>query len=216
MGRARIFSNKHELIEALVGKDDVVLDVGFSGQGVTREDPNWPHGLLQKRARKVYGIDLAIDRAAFPDTERYHEASAELFSFPGVRFDVIFAGDVIEHLPNPGLFLARVKEHLSPRGILVLTTPNAFNLFNLTEKLTKDEPTVNSDHTCYFNHKTLRVLAQKCGFDTTEVAYLYTLGYRHKESWKKKAQNALYAFLATMTPKFVETLVVVARPQNPS
>lgn len=211
MTSTRIFNNKKELIEALVSPEDVVLDVGFSGQGVTVGDEKWPHGILKSRAKEVYGIDLSIDRSLFPDTVRYQETSAENFSFPAVKFDVVFAGDVIEHLPNPGLFLDAVRAHLTPAGKLVLTTPNAFNLFNISEKLTKDEPTVNSDHTCYFNHKTLRVLLEKCSLSTEEIAYLYSLEYTHKESWKKKVLNTIYALLARGTPKFVETLVIVAR-----
>lgn len=214
MDARRIYHNKAELIRSSVTAEDTVLDVGFLGQGIRLGEENWPHGLMQKQAKEVFGLDLEIDRSAFPDTTHYIEASAENFSFPGTRFDLVFAGDLIEHLPNPGLFLASVKEHLSANGRLILTTPNAFNLFNLTEKLSKDEPTVNADHTCYFNTKTLRVLLSKCGFDMQEVGYVYTLEYGHKESIKKKVLNVLYRVLSTFTPKFLETLVVVAVPKG--
>lgn len=214
MGKARIFRNKQELLGTLIGTEDTVLDVGFSGQGIGNDDPQWPHALLKKRAKEVYGVDVVLARAQFPDTERYQEASAEAFSFPNVRFTKVFAGDLIEHLPNPGLFLDQVRAHLTEGGELILTTPNAFNLFNLAEKLTKDEPTVNRDHTCYFNHRTLRVLLQKCGFEVIEVAYLYSLEYSHKESIKKKFLNVIYAMLAQLTPKFIETLVIIAVPNR--
>lgn len=214
MSRARIFANKQELISSCIKKDDVVLDIGFNGQGIESGDPNWPHAILKKTAKDVYGVDLTIDRSRFPDTNRYQEASAEYFSFPNTRLPKVFAGDVIEHLPNPGLFLARVREHLALDGELIITTPNAFNLFNLAEKLTKDEPTVNRDHTCYFNHRTLRTLLAKCGFEAKEVAYVYSLEYTHKESLKKKFLNILYWLSARITPKFVETLVVIAVPSK--
>lgn len=207
-----IYQNKKTLIDALIRSTDEVLDVGFSGQGVTAEDDVWPHRLLQHKAASVNGVDLFIDREQFSDTDRYQEASAESFSFPGKKFDVIFAGDLIEHLPNPGLFLASCKAHLRDDSRLIITTPNAFNLFNLTEKLTKEEPTVNSDHTMYFNQKTLRTLFAKCNFEIQEIAYVYTLGYKHKESLKKKFLNGLNKILSRITPKFSETLVIVARP----
>lgn len=207
-----VFRNKAELIAARIGPSDTVLDVGFSGQGIRKDDPRWPHALLLARAKDVYGVDLALDRSAFPDTTRYIEASAESFSLPGVRFDAIFAGDLIEHLSNPGLFLDACRAHLSKGGRLLLTTPNCFNLFNIAEKLTKDEPTVNPDHTLYFNHKVLRKLLEKNGFAVEEIAYVYSLEYLHPESWKKKALNLLYRFLSAATPKFMETLVIIARP----
>lgn len=210
--RARVYRDKGELIGACIGPDESVLDIGFFGQGITARDPHSAHQLLKARAREVWGLDLDYDESILDDPSRYVRGSADSFSV-GRKFDVIFAGDLIEHLSNPGLFLGRAKAHLNPGGRLVLTTPNAFNLFNLAEKFSKDEPTVNFDHTCYFNSKTLRTLLEKNGWTMGKPAFLYSLGALHKESWKKKFLNAWYALFARFTPKFLETLVVVARPQ---
>lgn len=207
-----VYKNKADFIRSSVTSEDVVLDVGFLGQGIKIGEENWPHGLMREQAKEVFGLDLMIDREVFPDDTHYVEGNAENFSFSDTKFDLVFAGDLIEHLPNPGLFLENVKRHLAIDGRLILTTPNAFNLFNLTEKLSKEEPTVNADHTCYFNVKTLRVLLAKCGFDLVEAGYIYTLEYGHKESIKKKVLNILYKLLSLSTTKYLETLVVVAKP----
>ncbi len=214
MKRYTTYHDKRALILATVGKDDVALDVGFWGQGTSIDDPNWPHRFLQDAAKEVYGIDMDFDDARLPGPkERYVKGNAERFEIP-VRFDVVFAGDLIEHLSNMGDFLASVRAHLSPRGRLVLTTPNCFNLFNLTEKLSKYEPTVNSDHTVYFNYKTLGKLLEKNGFEVERFAYVYRLDTHHAESWKKKFLNLVYRFLSLFTDKFMETLVVVAVPKR--
>lgn len=205
-----VFKNKTALIQALVTKDDTVLDIGFLGQGIQDDDENWPHKVLKDRAKEVYGLDLELSER-YANDPHYQEASAESFSFP-TTFSVIFAGDLIEHLSNPGLFLDAVKRHLAPGGRLILTTPNTFNLFNLAEKLTKYEPTVNPDHTFYFNSKVLAKLLEKNGMRADEFHYVYSLEYTHKESLKKKFLNVLYALLARFTDKFTETLVVVSRP----
>lgn len=204
-----IYKNKRNLLERHVSASDVVLDVGFSGQGIKHDNPDWPHGILLNRAKEVYGLDIELD-SAHQGNSHYVQASAENFSFP-VAFDVIVAGDLIEHLSNPGKFLDCALQHLKPNGKLVLTTPNTFNLFNMAEKLTKREPTVNPDHTFYFNSKVLVKLLEKNGMSAEEVSYLYTLGYDHRESWKKKTLNVIYWFLSLFTDKFVETLVVVAK-----
>ena len=127
---------------------------------------------------------------------------------------MLFAGDVLEHLSNPGLFLSAARRHLEPGGRLVISTPNCFNLFNLAEKLVKPEPTVNHDHTCYFNRKTLATLLAKNGWKLQETHFLYSLGCHYRESMAKKAQNALYWLASRMTSKFVETLIVVAVPET--
>ncbi len=209
-----IYRNKRELFNTLIKPSDVVLDVGFFGQGVQETNPNWGHRLLRERAKEVFGVDLQPYRPA--ESERvtfYHQESAENFSFEE-KFDVIYAGDLIEHLSNPGLFLATCKKHLGPDGKLVITTPNCFNLFNLAGKLTRDEPVVNHDHVCYFNKKTIRVLLEKNDFQLDSIDCLYTLGIEYQESWKKIALNWLYALFARFTPKYIEDLVIIATTRS--
>jgi hypothetical protein len=55
-------------------------------------------------------------------------------------------------------------------------------------------------------------LLAKCGFDLVETGYIYSLEYGHKESIKKKVLNILYKLLSLSTTKYLETLVVVAKP----
>jgi SAM-dependent methyltransferase len=203
-----MYYNKKGLLMCQVRDTDRVLDVGFLGQGTQEGNANWPHGLLKGKAREIYGVDLKLS-GQYVHNPHYQAAGAEDFSFP-TTFDLIFAGDLIEHLSNPGLFLANCKKHLAPGGRLLITTPNTFNLFNITEKLTKREPTVNADHTCYFNSKTLQKLLEKNGMQVSETSFLYSLGYTHKESLRKKFLNVLYWLLSYFTDKFIETLVVVA------
>jgi len=206
---AVVYKTKKDLIKTLIRPTDTVLDVGFYGQGIQEGDENWPHKLLKTHASKVYGVDLELPDK-YLDDPYYLKASAENFTFQE-SFDVIFAGDLIEHLSNPGLFLSSVHRHLKPGGRLILTTPNTFNLFNIAGKLANNEPATNSDHTFYFNSKVLKKLLEKNDMLVEEVSFLYDLGYTYKESSKKKLLNILYKLLSIFTDKFVETLVIVAR-----
>ena len=43
----------------------------------------------------------------------------------GGGFDLVLASEVVEHVPDPRAFLATLARQLTPRGILVLTTPAA-------------------------------------------------------------------------------------------
>lgn len=205
----KIYQDKKELIANFIKNTDVVLDVGFWGQGIKSSEENWPHKLIKERAKEVYGLDLDFDQTKFSG-DHYLKAGAEHFDFP-VKFDVIFAGDLIEHLSSPGFFLSSCARNLKDGGRLIITTPNCFNLFNLTEKITKPEPTVNSDHVCYFNVKTISKLLEKNNFAVGETFFLYDSGVSFKESWKKKFLNFCYFITAKFTTKFLETLVVVAQ-----
>ncbi len=208
-----IYYDKQQLIERKIKPTDSVLDVGFWGQGVEISSRYWPHRFILAVSKNVYGVDLDFDVGSikeFAAPENYQKASAECFKFEH-EFDVIFAGDIIEHLSNPGLFLGSCRSHLKKDGILIVTTPNVFNLFNLAEKISKREPTVNGDHTCYFNGKTLKKILEKNGFEVKEISYLYTVHAQFRESFKKKFLNIIYFLLSKFSDKFIETLVVVAQ-----
>ncbi|MBI3420983.1 MAG: methyltransferase domain-containing protein [Candidatus Sungbacteria bacterium] len=209
----RIYEDKKELSGTLIKHSDVVLDIGFWGQGVNVDDPDWVHTILLNHAAEVFGLDVYFDAAKLKNPENYVLGDAEDFHFPA-QFDVIFAGDLIGHLCNPGSFLDCCARALKVGGKLVLTTPNCFNLFNLAEKLTKEESTVNSDHTCYFNSKTMRRLLEKKGWYAVSIDYLYRLDVKHKESYKKKLLNVFYHLLFLVSHKYTETLVIVAQKND--
>lgn len=80
-------------------------------------------------------------------------------------FDFIVAGEVIEHLPCPGKFLACALRHLKPGGELILTCPNANCLLYFIENCLLGYELDNSDHVSLFTPTTLRVMLRKCGFE---------------------------------------------------
>ncbi len=206
----KVYKNKEELIRGEIGSQDSVLDIGFLGHGVTQDNSNWPHKIVKEQAGEVWGLDLKLTHEF--RKPGYIEASAENFNI-GRSFDVVFAGDLIEHLSNPGLFLQCAAQHLNSEGRLIITTPNCFSLFNIAEKFSKYEPTVNSDHTVYFNFKTLSQLLGKNGWVIEKTAYIYSLNVDYKESFKKKFLNLVYRLVSYMSPKFLETIVVIAKKQ---
>ena len=208
-----IYQDKKQLIGKLIRDSDVVLDLGFWGQGVMIHHDNWVHRLLLNRAKEVYGLDVEFepaDVAKLPHPNRYKKGTAEDFDFD-LKFDVILAADLIEHLSDLGSFLRSCARNLKTGGRLIITTPNCFNLFNMASKLTKVEPIMNKDETVYFNHRALRQLLGKHGWKVDEASYLYSLGVEYRESYRKRFLNILYYILSKFTPKFVETIVVVAK-----
>ena len=105
-------------------KGPCVLDVGCTGHIVEPDSPYWLHGQLRKHFPNVVGIDISADnveRLKKLGYENVYVASAEQFTL-NQKFNTIVAGELIEHLSNPGLFLERAKEHLAPGGRIVITT----------------------------------------------------------------------------------------------
>jgi 2-polyprenyl-3-methyl-5-hydroxy-6-metoxy-1,4-benzoquinol methylase len=141
-----------------------VLDVGCTGHNVALESRGWLHGRLREAFPSVVGIDIsaeniaALTRLGFSNL---YVQSAETFELE-THFDTIVAGELIEHLSNPGLFLQQARAHLKPTGRLVLTTPHPFCLLDLAYALLKFPKTCqNLQHTCWFCPQTMKELAKR-------------------------------------------------------
>jgi 2-polyprenyl-3-methyl-5-hydroxy-6-metoxy-1,4-benzoquinol methylase len=104
-------------------------------------------------ARKVHGVDAYVGTVASLLTK-------------GVTFDAITASHVIEHVADPVEFLAQCRQLLSPRGRLVLRTPNAqsFGLRRYGSAWRGLEP---PRHLHIFTGPALSDCALKAGFDVS-------------------------------------------------
>jgi SAM-dependent methyltransferase len=147
-----------------------VLNVGCAGYAADPRSPYWVHGRLYDSFPYVAGIDydgkIVADLGVMEYAHVYH-ANAESFRL-AERFDTIVAGELLEHLCNPGLFFQRVKEHLAPGGTLLLTTPYAFALVHFLYALFHFPHTCsNREHTGWFCVDTILRLARLNGFRVT-------------------------------------------------
>jgi predicted TPR repeat methyltransferase len=102
-------------------------------------------------------------------TETYVD-NVEMFSNPAVcngKFDVIVAGEIIEHLENPGLFLRGVQKLMTPSTELIITTVNAYCFFRFVFYVVRRED-VHPDHNYYFSPVVLRKLITRCGLEVVD------------------------------------------------
>ncbi|MEO8050026.1 MAG: methyltransferase domain-containing protein [Acidobacteriota bacterium] len=142
-----------------------VLDIGCAGHHVRPDQPGWLHGKLREKFQ-VTGIDISESNIAFMRSlgiDDVHVQSADSFAL-NRQFDTVVAGEVIEHLSNPGQFLARVRKHLVPGGRLVLSTPYGFSLmYSLYAANYFPKTCENAEHTCWFCPSTIQELARREG-----------------------------------------------------
>jgi 2-polyprenyl-3-methyl-5-hydroxy-6-metoxy-1,4-benzoquinol methylase len=97
-----------------------LLDLGCAG------------GLVAERARAlghhVVGVDLLEQDGARARVDRLILANLDAGLPPEVEeegpFDIILAGDVLEHVRHPSLVLEQAHRLLRPRGALIVSVPN--------------------------------------------------------------------------------------------
>jgi predicted TPR repeat methyltransferase len=149
------------------------------------------HGLLTRISTCV-GIDIdkegvrALTEAGIFDNLMTGDVQTlRREEIPLPQIDVIVAGDIIEHLSNPGLMLESVARLSDASTLLIITTPNAMGLPNFSRYVLRrwvDGP----DHVCAFNEFTLKNLLGRHGWLVTN---LYTC---HQS--RARQQNSPYLF----------------------
>lgn len=153
-----------EILSFTTGK---VLDIGCLQHGIHRTySDDWLHRILSSEFDTI-GIDLNEDVLKLKERGyNVYQCDAEDFNLND-KFDTIVAGEIIEHLSNPGKFLDCCKEHLKGNGKLIITTPNPWCLERFVRKLT-NVFRINSEHKMWFDYTTL---LQLCEFKNFELKY---------------------------------------------
>ena len=165
-----------DLILAEVKESDTVLNIGCAGHDFTDKEV-WLHRLLWQKAKRVVGIDTSLPDAAEQDQEyNMVKADAETMQL-NEEFDIIVAGELIEHLSNPGSFLEHAREHLKSDGRLVLTTPNPWDWVRLTKAVLKVPSTPCQQHLCWYDRETITHLLSHHGFSVDRVEFVPRIPY---------------------------------------
>ena len=131
------------------------------------------HLLGLARARlgcETFGIELhpVAELGARRFGFTLHAGLLEDVPFPAASFDLVYCAQVLEHLPEPGLEVARLVALLAPGGLLFVEVPN---YGSLAIRLHRDPFTNNRPpgHLNYFRRGPLRRLLSGAGLELLSV-----------------------------------------------
>lgn len=133
--------------------------------------------LLHEHIRRinpgVMGVDIDAEGIAILQARGYNVLCADVHSMDlGRQFDTIVAGEIIEHLPNPGQALVNLRHHLTPTGRLILTTCNPFCILEFLKILQFNDIQVHEEHTVWFDPRTLARLLEMSGYWVERLCWL--------------------------------------------
>jgi 2-polyprenyl-3-methyl-5-hydroxy-6-metoxy-1,4-benzoquinol methylase len=195
-------------------EDKRVLDVGccahgeFSGRGRS----TFLHREIATVAKELVGLDNdrdaveAMQREGFRvicgDAERLEESRIE-------DFDIVVAGEIIEHLSNPGLFLEGARALLRSDGLFIATVPNAWSFTRLKQlrKGIDDALWTHDQHTCWYSKATIQFLLRRFDFEIVELGFSNMF---KSDRLLKRMRDRLRLGWA-MNPRFAESVFVVAK-----
>jgi SAM-dependent methyltransferase len=206
------------LFRAWIPQGGLVLDAGCGRSLFTEIRPRWPFRIV------AADVDHALMRsrqAEFGDL-RFLVGDATPLAFRAGAFDAVFAGELIEHLPDPRPGVAEFRRMLRPGGTLILTTPNRLRLANVADG---SERPYSPDHLSELSYDEVRALLVAEGFTILKATGLHLellLNWfsplpkldRLQRTWNQPWAVPLMRLLlaaGALAPRYALDLVFVAR-----
>jgi SAM-dependent methyltransferase len=198
-----------------------VLDAGCGRSLFTEIRPRWPLAVV---AADVEHELLLSRRRLFPEVG-WVVGDAHPLAFRERSFDALFAGELIEHLPDPRPALLEFGRVLRPGGTLILTTPNRLRLANVVDR---SERPYSPDHLSELSYDELRALLNESGFEVVVATGLHLelllnwlsrapkldrLQRRWNRPWAVPLMRLLLA-AGALAPRYCLDLIFVARKRG--
>jgi len=150
-----------------------VLDIGCVQHNPENyKSQYWLHKAIREVASSLVGIDLYQPGVDYLNNRGFNVIFGDAQQFDlGKSFDVIMAGDVIEHLEDFHGFLESCKRHMHHESRLIISTPNPWYWRNVLKAALHKEVSSNPEHTCWFCPRTLRQLAKRHNLEVGEIVF---------------------------------------------
>ena len=189
-----------------------VLHVGACGnRRVPKDDPHFLQEALVRAGFSVLATDINERGIEWLREIGYEAAYLDATDIPadGEKFDTVVAGELIEHLSNPGQFIEGVASRLVPGGVLVLSTPQPFSPLFFLLYLVRPGYASNAEHACWYDVQTLRQALRRYGFVTESVTFVDDHRTENRSAAFRTFARA-WRVLRRVLPSHLRTTMVVA------
>jgi 2-polyprenyl-3-methyl-5-hydroxy-6-metoxy-1,4-benzoquinol methylase len=215
----KILYNRHKFIASLV-KNKEVLDLGCVGSVVELGDSHlWLHRIMCESARKVTGLDGNSEGVVRMKELGYDARLGDFTDFDlKSMYDVVVAGEILEHSSNPAGILASIHRHLRPEGLLVVSVPNILSIVYVLENFLFGHEIDNPEHICCYTETTLVRTLRKAGYEIDAVHYIAQYsGYLTKNKFLKvlfMTKHIIQVLAGYIRPSYCQNILVLAHPER--
>lgn len=171
-----------------------VLDIGVVEHDLEFfEKEGWKHRKLKTYAKRIVGLDILPAPVAELNKRGYDVRLCDATSDAdlGERFDVVYIGDVIEHVDNPVGLLRFAARHLADSGVVVATTPCPFWWRNIGSMMKSHSFIGNVDHIRWVCPVHALELAHRAGIELEKYNTIETYGHTAIRRWALKALEGI-------------------------
>ena len=189
------------LIRDLCLRSGWFLDVGYCPDGFADS--------MVEQGWRCVGLDFWQQ----PSDQRIHGLRADVeegLPFRSGIFDVVMAGEILEHLVDEKGFLKECHRVLRPQGTLIITTPNlGFGVSRLRVLCGRQPWAAEEYHLRLHTVSSLQMVLRHCDFKLVHLSATHLLysRRRHPTGW-------LFELLADFFPTWGANLIVAARKEG--
>ncbi len=140
-----------------------------------------------------------FDNVLYGDVEKLNEINLNEI------FDVVVAGDIIEHISNPGLMLDGIKLFCDSNTEIAITTPHAFGLLNYL-RFIMGRFKEGKEHLMTFNIQNIENLLGRHNYKIISIDTCH-----QKQAIKKGLLFHIGRVFFNIFPKFGGTLFIIAK-----
>ncbi len=200
---------KMDIVLKMIGSGKTVLDVGSFDGTIAQK--------IEQSGNRVVSVDVSF--AALQNAKKRVSNVVQIspfseYPFRDQTFDIVFFGEVLEHIMDTDSILLELKRILKNNGSLIVTTPNVASLPRrllllfgknpfLEFSLNPQRSVPGIGHIRYFTKATLFELLEANGFDvedfTSDAVNFF------------KGGRGCSTFLARLFPFFGKSLIVKCR-----
>lgn len=193
-----LLSKKH----ILSNKKCKVLEIGYTKGGLLDQ-------LSKFKDIEKYAID--VHPRKFDEDILFYQQDCNdgLPNLGNQQFDIVFAGEIIEHIIDDKQFLKNIYSIMKPDGILCLTTPNLF--FSVNRLIFPFGKMPYFAYAPYHYHmyscNSLAEMVRECEFEVLQIASSHVL----ISTRRNKILGRIFEYLGNIFPTFGAHIILFAR-----